>query len=304
MLIERLSSGIVFADLISMRGIRWGFSHCLFVFVLLLSCRVQAFRCPEFTTSNQLVVTFEGLGGETFGSPVHTLAEEVNFSEYQIARFAHNHTPATIAACIRRWMVQTPESKVSIMGQGLGGSTAYRVAKVMGDQGMNVEYLILFDGREGNEKSCKRYQGAHYEKPENVSYVFNYFQCGRLPGRRFAKSKGVYNYRLNSSHVLLPRTSVAKNFSRRLLNQDVIAFEPQSLNEFNRHRSFHPTLSEVGEITQREALHLIEPVHNTVRAPASAPAGFANERCTQFGVSFECSPGRAAQQGFVPGASR
>lgn len=286
-----------------MRCIRWVLLNLVSLTILLIGESVQAFRCPDFTTSNQLVVTFEGLGGETFGSPVHSLAKEVNFSEYQIARFAHNHTPATIAACIRRWMVQTPESKVSIMGQGLGGSTAYRVAKVMGDQGMNIENLILFDGREGNEKSCRKYQGPHYRKPKNVRYVFNYFQCGRLPGRRFASSKGVYNYKLKSSHVLLPKTPVAKKFSRRLLNQDVIAFEPQSLNKFNRHRSFHPTLSEVGVMTQREALHLIRPVHNTVRAPASAPAGFSNERCIQFGVSYECSPGAAAQQRFVPGSS-
>lgn len=268
----------------------------IFIFCLFFSQQSLGFRCPKVTTSNQLVVTFEGLGGETFGSPVHSLAEEVNTTRYQIARFSHNHTPATIAACIRRWVVSTPNGgKVSILGHGIGGATAYRLAKVMGDQGMNVEYLILFDGREGNEKSCRSYKGPLYKKPKNVKYVFNYFQCGVLPGRRFASEEGVYNYRMTASHVLLPKTATAKQFSQKVLNQDIVAFEARSLVAFTKHFLFGPTLSEVGEMTQREALGLTTPVHNTIRAPAAAPPGFKNENCVRFGVSYECSPGEARQ---------
>ena len=265
------------------------------IIILLFSCDGLAFRCPKKTYSNHLVITFEGLGGETYGAPVYNLASEVNLTNFQIARFANNSTPATISACIRRWLTNTPFGKVSILGQGIGGGTAYRVARTMGTQGMNVENLILFDSREGDEKTCDSDSAKKYFKPRNVKYVFNYYQCGRLPGRQFVETKGVYNYELDSSHILLPKTEAAKSFAKKLLNHAVIAHKPRSMVDFTEYFMFGPTLSEIGELSQREALYLVKPVHNVIREPASTngePLG----QCFSMGVSYECTYEQSIQQ--------
>ena len=62
-----------------------------------------------------------------------------------------------------------------------------------------------------------------------------------------------------------------------------------------RHFLFGPTLSEVGVMSQREALGLVEPVDKSVRRPSSV-YGFPNTTCTQMGVNFECSAADAEQR--------
>ena len=260
----------------------------LVLFVFISCLETWAFRCPTRTSSNHLVLTLEGLGGETFGSPVHTLASQVNHKGYQVVRFAHAHTPTTMAACVRRWLTHTPSGKVSIMGHGFGGHTSFQLARVLRDQGINVEFLVLFDARDGREEDGCRRDAPRYKKPINVKFVFNYYQCGVLSGRIIQKSKGVYNYQIDTSHVLLPRSRQVVRFTDKILNHDVLVFRSKSMISFTKHFLFGPTLSEVGEISQREALGLVTPVTKQIRAPASHQGEIPKARCTQFGVSYDC----------------
>lgn len=241
------------------------------------------------------MVTLEGLGGETYGSPVFTMVSQINDKGYQRVRFAHAHTPATMAACVRRWLTNTPGGKMSILGHGFGGNTAWNLAYILGVQGIDVRNLVLFDARNGDGKGCGALGSTKIIKPTNVKYVFNYYQCGRLAGKQVVPGKGVYNYRLDVGHVQLPQAPMVRNFMTRVLNHDVVAFTSRSMIQFTKHFQFGPSLSEVGEIAQREALGLVRPADRSVRAPASIENGIRKTRCEQFGVTFDCPVSQADQ---------
>ncbi len=251
-------------------------------------------RCPETSTSNHLVVTLEGLGGELLGSPAYRLANRANTNGYQIARYSHRHSSSTIAACVRRWLSSTGGGNVSIVGHSLGGGAANQLAATLASQGVNVRDMIVFDGREGSEIRCGGNGGPTYNKPENVDNVFNFYQCGGLPGRTYAAGSGVHNMRLNSSHIALPSTDAANNLAGRRLNAGVVTHRQESLVAATESLVFRPALSELGVALNDEGRGRARVGNSWDNHPkAEQPA-----ICFNHGVRYECTYAEASRNSY------
>lgn len=196
----------------------------IFTFIFLLSVNSWAGRCPNFATSNHLVVTLEGLGGELLGSQALQLARRANHSNYQIANYSHSHAAGIVGNCVERWKRSAgPNARITIIGHSLGGGAAVDLANNLQRRKISVEDMITFDGRYGNEGGCL-IRGTFnprlkLSKPYNVKNVRNYYQRNDIcPGRLFLEGHGVQNIPMQSSHIGLPRQGRANSEVSQLLN--------------------------------------------------------------------------------------
>lgn len=175
--------------------------------------------CPDSVDSSHLVITLEGLFGRALGSRAQQLAESVNRSGYQIANFSHASSRNKILECVRQFQSRSNErQKFSIIGHSLGGPAANRLAQAMAEMGIEVETMIVFDSRNGSDTRCGSEGGPSFPKPESVRHLYNFYQCGFLPGRRYT-GRGVSNVQLyETPHIELPQTIEAYRVANRTLN--------------------------------------------------------------------------------------
>ena len=175
--------------------------------------------CPDSVNSSHLVITLEGLFGRALGSRAQQLAESVNRTGYQIANFSHATRMTKILECVRQFQGRNNErQKFSIIGHSLGGPAANRLAQAMAEMGIEVETMIVFDSRNGSDTRCGSNGGPSFPKPENVGHLYNFYQCGFLPGRRYT-GRRVSNVQLyETPHIELPQTVEAYRVANRALN--------------------------------------------------------------------------------------
>ncbi len=188
-------------------------SHA-FLWTSTSACRKAALEANA-RGEHHVAITMEGLGTgfNGFAAAYARRAMRSAGLDSPVMHYSHIQ-PIAAARCAAEWKaIHGDALRVTFVGHSLGGGAgALRAIRQMDQLGVDVQDLIVFDGRIGHEVVCGDY-GPKFHRPPNVAFVTNFYQCGAgLPGRTFVEDGYVRNIRLSAgigAHVLLPTTNLS-----------------------------------------------------------------------------------------------